>query len=316
MITFESTASEDFTMNTTNLTCFFLEVFLEQSSHGVTLSIITCVFSSLFSLTAVLGNGTIMIVIWKTRELHSPSFTLLFFLAASDFLVGLTGQPSLAALKVAQLLGNFDAYCNLRMSQFFIGWVTGSVSFITLSGVCIDRLLALTLHLRYKNIVTVPRVFTLAILVWICCSIVTISKFWIRDNWMFLPATIFSVTTVITALGTFKIFQIARKHQRQIQQENQTIGEVQTGKVAVLKCKKSAVTVLYVYGVLLAFYLPFIAVVVVESINGVTKSVQLAYDMAATVVFINSSVNPVIYCWRMAQIRRAIKSYFKNLTCV
>ena len=63
MITFESTASEDFTMNTTNLTCFFLEVFLEQSSHGVTLSIITCVFSSLFSLTAVLGNGTIMIVI-------------------------------------------------------------------------------------------------------------------------------------------------------------------------------------------------------------------------------------------------------------
>ena len=302
-------------MNATNLTCFFLEVFLEQSSHGVILSIISCVVSSLFSLTAVLGNGTIMVVIFKTRELHSPSFALLFFLAAADFLVGLAGQPSLAARKLAQLLGNFDVYCKLRMSQFFIGWITGSVSFITLSGVCIDRVLALTLHLRYKNMVTVPRVLTLIISVWIFCSIVTISKFWIRVNWIILPATIFSVTTVMTALGTFKIFQIAYKHQRQIQRENQSIGEVQTGAVDVLKCKKSAVTVLYVYGLLLAFYLPFIAVVVVESIQGVSNSVQLAYDLAATAVFINSSVNPVIYCWRMAQIRRAVKMYFKNLTC-
>ena len=49
-------ATKSLNKNETNLTCFFLEVFWRQSSHG-TLSIISCVVSSLFALAAVLGNG-------------------------------------------------------------------------------------------------------------------------------------------------------------------------------------------------------------------------------------------------------------------
>ena len=85
--------------------------------------------------------------------------------------------------------------------------------------------------------------------------------------------------------------------------------------VDVLKCKKSAVTVLYVYGLMLAFYLPFISVVMVvmsEAILGVTQSVTLAYDVATAIVFINSSLNPIIYCWRMAQIRLAVINILEN----
>ena len=52
---------------------------------------------------------------------------------------------------------------------------------------------------------------------------------------------------------------------------------------------------------------------VVETITGVTRSVKVAYDLTTAVVFINSSVNPIIYCWRMKQVRRAVKHYLKNL---
>ena len=82
--------------------------------------------------------------------------------------------------------------------------------------------------------------------------------------------------------------------------------------VDVLKCKKLAVTVLYVYGLMLAFYLPFISVVMSEAILGVTQSVTLAYDVATAIVFINSSFNPIIYCWRMAQIRLAVINILEN----
>ena len=300
-------ATKSLNKNETNLTCFFLEVFWRQSSHG-TLSIISCVVSSPFALAEVLGNGTIMLVIWRSRQLNSTSFTLLFCLAFSDFLVGLLGQPFFVAFKTAELLGKFNAYCKLRLSQFFIGWITGGISFAILSGVSIDRLLALTLHLRYKTIVTNRRVLMLVISVCISISIVTISKFWMRDNWVIMPATIFSVTTLMTAVSTFQIFQIARMHQRQIFQQNQT--------VHVLKCKKSAVTVLYVYGLRLTFYLPFISVVMIETILGVTQSVTLAYDLATATVFINSSLNPLIYCWRMTHLRLAVKTFLKNLICV
>ena len=299
-------------LSETNLTCFFLDVFRQHSSQSITVSVVLCVVTSLFAYTAVMANGATMLVIWKTRELHSPSFALLFCLAFSDFLVGLLGQPLFVAFKSAELLGKFDAYCKLRLSQFFIGWITGSLSFVIVSGVSFDRLLSLKLHLRYTATITVPRVLTLVASILVSLSILTILKLWLKDNWIIIPAAIFSATSLVTAVSTFQIFQIARKHQRQIFQQNQTMGRPFCRTVDVLKCKKSAVTVLYIYGLMLAFYLPFISVVMSEAILGVTQSVTLAYDVATAIVFINSSLNPFIYCWRMAQIRFAVKNILKN----
>ena len=189
------------------------------------------------------------------------------------------------------------------MTQFFFGWITCGVSCVSLSGISIERLLALTLHLRYKTIAA-----------WIAISIATILKFRLGDKWLILPAVIFSMNTLITAICTFQIFLIARKHQQLVRQQIQaTTYTIQECTVDVLKCKKSAVIVLYVYRLSMALYLPFLAVMVAETIYGVTWSVRLGYDLATTVVFINSSVNPVIYYLRMAQIRRAVKFNLKDL---
>ena len=216
-------------MNTTDLTCFFSgPVHWQKTREDITASVTSCVLSSIFALTAVLGNGIIMFVIWKTRELHSPSFTLLFCLAVSDFLVGMVGQPSFVVFKIAELKENFSAYCNSRIARFLCGWITVGVSSLTLSGVCIDRLLALTLHLRYKSIVTVQRTFILVTAVWVLWSLWTISKFWIENKWHIVSATLALVPILVTAFCTFQIFKIARKHQRQVDQQNLRMGNVQT----------------------------------------------------------------------------------------
>ncbi|KAJ7388274.1 hypothetical protein OS493_038827, partial [Desmophyllum pertusum] len=98
---------------------------------------------------------------------------------------------------------------------------------------------------------------------------------------------------------------IVRRHQRQIRQQEQS---VQINTVNVLKCRKSAVTVLYVYGLFLIVYLPFCATMLVNSFIGYTKRVKITYGYAATVVFINSFLNRLVYCWRIREIRRAVKS--------
>ena len=283
-------------LSETNLTCFFLDVFRQHSSQSITVSVVSCVVTSLFAYTAVMANGATMLVIWKTRELHSLSFTLLFCLAFLIFWLDCLASSTR----------------KLRLSQFSIGWITGGLSFVILSGVSFDRLLSLKLHLRYKATITVPRVLALVASLLVCLSILTILKLWLKDNWIIIPTSILLVTSLVTAVSTFQIFQIARKHQRQIFQQNQTMGQPICRTVDALKCKKSAVTVLYVYGLMLAFYLPFISVVMSEAILGVTQSVTLAYDVATAIVFINSSLNPFIYCWRMAQIRFAVKNILKN----
>ena len=62
------------------------------------------------------------------------------------------------AFKVAELERNLSAYCWLRLLQSRTAWNTSGVSLLTVAAVSVDRLLALTLHLRYETLVTVPRV--------------------------------------------------------------------------------------------------------------------------------------------------------------
>ena len=299
-------------MNETDLKCLFLEVHWQLTPQYITVSVMSCVISSIFALTSVLGNGTIMFVIWKTNELRSPSFTLLFCLAMADVLVGLISQPSFVAFKTAELLRQYNIYCNLRLIQFFSGWIIGGVSYLILSAISIDRLLALSLHLRYKSVVTVPRVTSLVIVIWLLISIVTASKIWLGDKWVVFPIVMIVLAVLTTALCTYKIFYIARKHLNKINKETQAAIRIHSRAVDVVKCKSSAVTVIYVYVVMLLFYLPFLAVMIVENVRGVTPSVQLSYDLVTTFVFLNSSVNPIIYCCRMKQVRSAVK---KCLRC-
>ena len=296
-------------MNKTNMmSCSFLDVNLEKTKDTVIASLTTCILNAVFSLMTSTGNFTIMHVIWKTRELHTPSFFLLFCLAATDLLVGLICQPFFVAYQIAELTDNFSAYCVLRMIQNISGFITSGVSLAILSGISVDRLLALTLHLRYSTIVTAQRVLQTVFVFWILSVTIVMLRFWIRQ-WIILPVVVTVTSFLITALSTFKIFQIVRRHQRQISQQQQ---RVQSNTVNVLKCRKSAVTVLYVYGLFLIFYLPFFVTMFVETLIGYTLKVKITYDYVATVVFINSFLNPLVYCWRIGEIRRAVKNALRR----
>ena len=294
-------------MNTSNQTSVFLDIHLDQTRETLTTNIIVCFLNSVFSIVTCIGNSVILHVIRKTHELHSPSFFFLFCLAASDLLVGLTSQPSFVGFKIAELGNDIGVYCTLGMAHVISSWTTSGMSLLTLSAVSIDRLLAVTLHLRYNTIVTVPRVFQTVVCLWVFALTIVMLRFWIT-NWLVLPLTITLLTLLVTTLSTLKIFQIVRRHQRQITQQQQS---VQSNTINVLKCRKSAVTVLYVYGFFVISYLPVFVIMLVQKFTGFTKSVKISYDYLATIVFINSFLNPVVYCWRIREIRRAVKNVFR-----
>ncbi|KAL9974805.1 hypothetical protein ACROYT_G011891 [Oculina patagonica] len=288
--------------------CSFLDLNLEQTKDTFIAGITTCILNTVFSMLTASGNFIILHVIWKKQELHSPSFVLLSCLAASDLLVGLICQPFYVAYKIAELEDNFSAYCVLRMIYSITGWTTSGVSLFILSGVSIDRLLALTLHLRYNMVVTVRRVFQTAVCLWVFATAGVISQFWM-NKWIILPVVTFALTFLVITVSTLKIFQIVRRHQRQISQQQQS---VQFNVVNVIKCRKSAVTVVYVYGLFVIFYLPFWTTMFVETFFGFTLTVKIAYEYATTVVFINSFLNPLVYCWRIGEVRRAVKNTLRN----
>ena len=299
-------------MNTTVTTqCFFLATNLEKTSGTSIANILTSILNSIFSSITCVGNYIVLRAIFKAADLHSPSFVLLSCLAIADLFVGLICQPFFVAYKVAEHMENFGAYCTLRMFQSISSWITSGVSLLTLAAVSVDRLLALTLHLRYNLVVTVPRVLKTVLALWILSITIVMLRFWVSTGWLFFPVVLLLLTFLVTTLCTSKIFRIVQRHQRQIH-DHVLVSRVPTNLRNVLKFKRLAVTVLYVYGLFLIFYAPFCLTMIVETFIGYTLSVKIAYDYVATAVFINSALNPLVYCWRIREIQRAVKNVLRK----
>ncbi len=89
--------------------------------------------------TAVFRNSTILITNWKTSSLHWVSNILLASRAVSDLAVGLVVQP----LFIANLLGpRTTVFDTFGRSVVILSNLLCTASFITVSAITVDRLLA------------------------------------------------------------------------------------------------------------------------------------------------------------------------------
>ena len=130
------------------------------------------------SFVAALGNMLILTALNKTSSLHPSSKILYRCLATTDLCVGMVAQPLFAV----QLLFRVDerrfmCYIALRMC-YCSGVILCGVSMTTLTAMGVDRLLALYLALRYRQVVTSRRVRRLVIFFWIASVFVSTTYFW------------------------------------------------------------------------------------------------------------------------------------------
>ena len=226
-------------------------VNFDRTEGVFTTNIVTCSLNCLFSLVTCLGNFLIVFTIEKTQELHSPPYILLSCLAVSVLLVGLVCHPLYAAHKIAEFEENFAVFCELKMVQILSGWTTTGVSFVILAAVSIDRLLALTLYLRYNTIVTVPRVFQTMFVLWMFVTVTVLLRFWMTNKWFFIPIGLGFVFFFVIMASSWKIFRIVRRHQHQIKDQDMAVSHLRNKTMNILKCRKSAATVLCIYGLFL-----------------------------------------------------------------
>ena len=253
-----------------------------------------------------------MFAIAKTQDLHSPSFILLGCLATSDLLVGLLCQPIFVACKITEVTKNFKMYCTLKMLLNTLAWIAIGSSCLTLAAVFVDRVLCLTLHLKYNATVTVSRIFKMTSVLWIFFIIFVLAKFWVSSAWNFIAIAVSVLIFLVIAISTLKIFQIARRHERQITVQALALSHLQTNTLNAFKCKKSTVTILYIFGLLLLFCLPYFIVSIIDIFFEYTTKVNISYSYALTAVFMNSLINPFVYCWRLKEIRQSVKNILRR----
>lgn len=298
--------------NSTPPKCFFLtSVELSHEGNVLISEIICCAVNSVFSLVATIWNILVIMVIWKTPLLHSPSNILICCLAGSDLVIGLVAQPMLVAYKIAEFKNSANSACIGRLIHWIAGFVCAGVSVMTITAISVDKVLALYLHLRYKQIVTVVRVLKVVFAFWFFCVTAGVSLFLANSDryWTLVPLPVLAVSLTTTFAAYIKVFGVLRRHQKQIQAQTRSAWE----GVNIKKYKKSVITMVYVLVMFLVCYTPFLTAMAIRLMAGYSSSVKIAYEWGATIVYLNSSLNPLLYWFRMQEIRLATYNTIRKM---
>ena len=268
-----------------------------------------------FSITAFLGNFLILVALNQETSLHPPSKLLYRCLATTDLLVGLVSQP-LAVTYWMSLVHEHWSLC------LYAGVVANSSSFalcgvslLTLTAISVDRLLALLLGIRYRQIVTLKRTCIITATFWIlsvAAGSFSVSHARISD-WY---AIIFIPSCAVVSIASYrKIFRTLRHHQAQVQNHVQQQPS-QTTALNIEKYRKAVNSALWVQVALVVCYVPkFIMLLVITSIKTYSSHVIVIDGITNVLMYFNSTLNPFLYCWKVREVRQAVKQTIRRALC-
>ena len=183
-----------------------------------------------------------------------------------------------------------------------------TASFLNVIVIAFDGLLAVSLNLRYQELITPKRVNIALVSLWLISSITGFIFVFLPTSSEIPAAVILMIGYVLTTVAYVRIYKVVKYHQNQIYRQHQ-LQNAQTREV--LRQNKSAYNAIFVYLVFLACYLPLLPSTILYMTNGI--SFFVAYYASLFLIFRNSSLNPLVYCWRYREIRQSVKSTLKKL---
>ena len=266
------------------------------------------------SITAAVGNALILIALKNVSSIHPQ--TKLFFrcLAVTDLCVGLIVQPLYATYIMSRTIQmNVNVLYYVHNIYGASSMILCSVSVLTSTAISVDRLLALLLGLRYRHVVTLKRVCVVITCFWLIAALSgTLWKY--REVIAYMGVSIFCFLCLVTSIFCYTRIQMKlRHHQAQIQ-NNVPHGQ-QNGEgipLNIARYKKTVSSIMWVQLALVACYVPWGSVAALDT-NGIEDAT--AWMTAITLVLLNSSLNPILYCWKIREVKQAVKGKIRKLYC-
>ena len=198
------------------------------------------------STTVFLGNALILVTLRKESSLHPPSTLLYRCLATTDLCVGLVIHP-LAAAQLMSMVHEYWSLCRYAINGLLTtSYALCSVSLLTLTVISMDRLLALLLRLKYRQVVTLRRTYLVVVIFWVVSGVIDVCRILAHN---------------------------------------------------------------------IAYWYSYIGVP--SCLDGLDLSVInfLAEVVTALLVSFNSSLNPFLYCWKISEVRQAVKQTIRQSLC-
>ena len=267
----------------------------------------------LLFITAFSGNSLILVALHKESSLHPPSKLLYRCLATTDLLVGLVAQPLYAAYWMSVVQEHWSLCRYVRDATYITCYILFLVSLMTMTAISVDRLLALLLGLRYKQIVTLKRTYIIVTTFWVFNLVASLSGFFYLLIIFLYSCLVILFCLVISFASYTKIFCTLRYHQAQVRDQQQLS---QTNALNMARFRKAVYSALWVQLVLIFCYVPVNTVgIVIAFTKNYSLLLVVTRKVAVTLLYFNSTLNPFLYCWKISEVRKAVKQTLKEALC-
>lgn len=302
-------------LNTTRAKCFIETPILLLVGQQNTMLVVNMMANILLMMTAIFGNLSILLSFVLVSSLRSTSNYLLIGLALTDLGVGLVVHP-LYIVVLFCVYTNSVPHCTILAAYSTVTSFLGGVSLLYITLIGLDRYLAIRLHLRYRQLVTKNRINIIQASVWVLNA--TLSLVWIEGFHVYsmFAAVVVSISLVVTFAVYIKVYLVVQRHKVQIHDQMST-QMLQFENCRLKRLRKSAINTLYVFFAFLLCYLPFSVTTTINNISSAPNRVSvLAFEFSATLMLSNSSLNPMMYCVRLPDFRRALKKTYRRVLCL
>ena len=260
-------------------------------------------------LLSIIGNALVLVAILRTPSIRSPSVIFLCNLAVSDLLVGLVVQPVYVAAEIARTVRA------LSQAAETVGFAGCGVSLATMTAITVDRFLALHYHLQYPNLMTTSRAIYTVVTIWCIITLFIFSYIWSPSIYhYFVSAFGITIFLLVNLVCFIKIHRIVRRHQLQIHIQQQAVeNSIDTNNHHIRQSTRSAKNIFIYFLAMILCYSPFSIAVIISGFIGVDLKVIPTFSF--TVVLMNSSITPFLYCWRMTELREAVFKAARLFSC-
>ena len=275
-------------------------------------TVISLSLNSIFSLFALFGNILILIALNKVSSLHPPSKLLFRCLSTTDLCVGLISQP-LCTAYVATVANKSWSVCGIMegLAHASNAALCGE-SITTLTAISVDRLMALMLGLRYRQVITLTRVRLFVIYSWIQSLTFPLTYLWDKRLFFLWGCAWIFFCLIISTCCYLKIYMIIRHQQTQIRAEGQG-NSLGASPMNMARYKKTVISALWIHSALLICYLPYTISTAVSTSQGSLSNI--VWSATGIPVFFNSTLNPFLYCWKIREVKQAVKRTIRNIFC-
>ena len=280
--------------------------------------LVVCLLNAFLSYTATMLNIVTIHAIRKTPSLSKNLKTLLLSLAVSDLGVGLLAQP-MYVVHLVSMDWNENTETSKTYNAIYIAVLVPTNLFIHATLflaiiLCAERFMATHYYFTYQDLVTHKRVVTVVVSTWVLSGLFSLTRLLIPKSIMYVVFGTTEVACIIAAtLFSIRIYSSVRLHMNEIQVLQLQHTPQNAQMVNVRRMGKFAMMSVYVCLVLMVCYLPTICTLfAVAFTSRPSTGIKHLQFYTLTREFLNSSLNPVIYCWKMKHIRHTIIGLIRN----